>query len=48
MIAGATASVEGTTDAEGKVTLKFTPKRRSVKVTATIDGFNPRTKRLKR
>jgi predicted AlkP superfamily pyrophosphatase or phosphodiesterase len=47
-IAGATATVEGTTDAEGKVTLKFTPKKRSVKVTAAIDGFNPRTTRLKR
>lgn len=47
-IAGATATVEGTTDAEGKVTLKFTPKRRMVKVTATIDGFNSRTTRLKR
>ena len=47
-IAGAKTKVTGTTDAEGKVALKFTPKRRSVKVTATIDGFNPRTKRLKR
>ena len=47
-IAGATEKVQGTTDAEGKVTLKFTPTGRSVKVTAGIDGFNTRTMRLRR
>ena len=36
------------TDAEGKVTLKFTPKKRLVKATASIEGFNPRTIRLRR
>ena len=47
-LAGTTEPVEGTTDAEGKVTLSFTPKKRSVKVSATIEGFNPRTTKLRR
>ena len=47
-VAGAKDKVEGTTDAEGKVTLKFTPRRRGVKITAKAEGFNPRSLRLKR
>lgn len=47
-LSGTTTTVEGATDAEGKVTLRFTPARRVVKVTATAEGFNARTMKLRR
>jgi hypothetical protein len=37
----------GTTDAEGKVTLEFTPARRTVRVRAGAEGFNTRVLRYR-
>ena len=46
-LTGVAETTEGTTDAEGNVTLTFTPTKPKVKATIQAEGFNPRTKKYR-
>lgn len=48
LVRGATEKVQERTDAEGKVTLTFTPRRRSVTIRANAEGFTVAKRRLRR